>query len=521
MANKPVTIDSILGGISTTDYVSAVSVTGSKVTPIQYGSSVGIDPEQPLNETAVKVSGMIVPTAFETISSGSMNNHPVAIITTPVTDKIYSVLAGGRILQYDSDLTNETNVGEIDGVAEGAWYYNNFIIISTPTDLSAYGPLSGTPAITNNIWTTSVLGTQTALTDNDYPSLLGTGHYPKHVGYTHVDNKAYFLDYKDGQGMVHFMKTDKDYQNSGSTYNALDLPYGYYPTSVCGYGNDLVVFATQIVANGDVNGISAAFIWDTVSDSFHTQVPLTGVCTAGRSISGVLMAWSGSISGAGGHTVYHYAGENVFSPITSVPEGYPPTHGAVDYIGGRAVWGSFLTDPIPATVVWAYGSKDGTLPPALHCIAKSNITHTDDDGIITAVKYALQGTFSRPILLFGGKSQRNYEYKLEAPSDVYGTTVFRSQIVNIGQKFTINKLTIPLGKALNANTSANVRIYVDDGSSYQDWKPINSTTCRTRKYVDFTSINGENNFFIEITNTGTELLSILLPIKFEVNINDE
>ena len=77
-----------------------------------------------------------------------------------------------------------TTIGTVTGnVANGAEIYNDYLYITTGTDVSRYGPLSGSPALTNSVWTGATLGSQTALTNTTYPTINGAP-IPKHWMYS-------------------------------------------------------------------------------------------------------------------------------------------------------------------------------------------------------------------------------------------------------------------------------------------------------------------------------------------------
>lgn len=514
----PLTIDNILNGWSPTTYL-----TGSG----QFQSSLGIDPELPLTDSGVRPSGVLRPSALATFSSTEVNNHPVAIIITPKTTKIYVILANGKLLQYDADFTNGTLLGTASGnVAEGGFYQNDYIYIITGTDVSRYGKLSGTPSLTDNVWTGATLGTQTALVSSTYPSLLGTGNYPKHFVFQHSDDKGYLLDYKNDQGLVHFIKTDKDGNNSSSTYNALDLPLGMLPTCGSSYGVDIAVGAVKTTASTVNQGRSVVYFWDTVDTSFYRELPIPGVLTALFQKAGVLFAWAGSISGKGGHTLYAYDGSLAFKPVRTSPEGFPPPAYAVDAIGDRLVWGSFMTEPTAACTVLSYGSKDGSMQMGIQSIYKSNLTHTTTDGMITALKWAVQGTFAQPSLVIGGKNQTASQYILEKPGTTYGTSIFRSKVFNIGTNFTVKEIKFPLGVTLAANMTIVPKLYIDDESKTSTCTTVNSTnyadsnTNRLIRTYPSANAQGQNNFYLELTWSGTVLCPVMLPIVIILEIHD-
>lgn len=537
MAEQPLNINSILGGISPAEYIAGDG---------QYDYGIGIDPDLPISDAVGfrKISGIIRPSGYAKFSGAEVNDNPVAIIRNPKNALVYTILANGKIISYDSSLASETLVGTVSGgFAGGVAYYNNYIYIFTGTDVSRYGPLDGTPALVDNVWTGATLGTQTALVNTTYPSLRGGGRYPNHFAYAHVDNKLYFGDYVNGQGLIHFIKTKKGTSegdtDDGSTYNALDLTFGFLPTCIEGYGTALSVTAIQTTSATLNQGNAKLFFWDTVSPSFSAASfelddPLA---MALKNVRGDLYIFSGALSNgsdsSNGYRVALYAGgartEDVyFSNTGSVPTGY-----AVDSFGRRVVWGTF--EQIPTTtaaspeyyaVVMAYGSKDQRLPKATHCIIKATATGTAADGLVTAIKNVQQSSFSYPKFVVGWRDAT--ANGLDSQSTTYSTNVFRKGY-QIGKTFEIVRIRVPLSAAISANHTITPKIFFDDYSrsisgSAEGLPVINNTNyADSRRFVEFTPSNaiGKNNFVLEFRWSGTALIPIQTPIEIIVKIYEK
>lgn len=346
----------------------------------QYLAGVGIDPDVPASDgaTDLKTAGLIRPVNYASFSGGNVTSHPIAIINTPKDTKTYVVLANGRLISYDSSLANETLIGTVSGgVANGAFYYNNYIYIVGTTDVSRYGPLDNSPALTDGVWTGSTLGSLTALTNTTYPTSLLSVSYLNHFGAVHVDNRAYFLDFLAGQGMIHFIKTKKTTNegdtNDVSSYSAFNkLPFNYLPTTISSYGNDIVV-AASYTSNGSVNQGSAALFFFNPGDttpSFYRVVQLPdSICTVLKYENGILYGISGEING--GYRLWKYLGGDSVQTIKVVEDGYAPLQGAYSAIANRLVWGANNTYPITCSGLYAYGSKSDLFPKGLHHIALS------------------------------------------------------------------------------------------------------------------------------------------------------
>lgn len=346
----------------------------------EYLAGIGIDPDMPITDAAAdkKTGGIIRPVNYEKFSTDSVvDSYPIAVITTPKNSNVYVILKNGKIISYDSSLANESYVGRVNADAEGAWYYNNYIYITIHNDVSRYGPLNGTPAITNNYWT-STLGL-TALTSNNYPeSLLGV-NYLKHHGISHVDGASYLLDYKNGYGYVHQLQTQTGtYEgdtNNGSEYNLLDFPANYMPITIAPYGTDLVVSASLTTNQSIQQGKSALFFFnpaDTIP-SFYRKVQLPdSICPAMVFQNGYLLGLSGDING--GYRLFQYVGGDTIQTLKQIEEGNPPLQNAIDAIANKLIWAADTTIPMVSSGLWGYGSKSDLFPRGLHHLATSPLT---------------------------------------------------------------------------------------------------------------------------------------------------
>jgi len=345
----------------------------------EYLTSIGIDPDMPRTDGSAdkKTGGVIRPVNYEKFSSSLIDQHPIAIITTPKDSNVYVVLSNGKLFSYDKNLENETYIGQsFNGEGHGAFYYNNYIHIITATNITRYGPLDGTPGFGFNVWTSTTLGSQTALVNTQYPtSLLGIP-YLNHPGVSHVDGAAYFLDFKEGTGYVHKILTktttvEGDTDN-GSSYAILDLPFNYLPLSISSYGNDLVVSAA-LTTNGEIQqGKSALFFFnpaDTIP-SFYNVVELAdSICTGLIYANGFLYGMSGDING--GYRLFQYVGGDTTQTLKYLEEGNVPLQGAIDAVANKIIWAADTTIPMIASGIWGYGSKSDLFPRGLHHLGVS------------------------------------------------------------------------------------------------------------------------------------------------------
>lgn len=501
----------------------------------QFLRSIGIDPDVPLSDSASDIitSGVIRPVKYAKFSGSNVTGYPIAIFTTPKNALIYAVLSNGRCVSYDSSLGSETLVFTTSlQTVTGAFYYNNYIYVINDTDIARYGPLDGTPALVENVWTGATLGLQSALTNNQTLQTRNSVPYLNHPHYVHVDNKAYFCDYKNGQGYVHYVRTKKTTAegdtNDGSTYGspagASFLPFNYIPMAIGAYGNDLVI-AAALTSNGSiVQGSCSLFFWDTVSPNFYRAVPIPdAICTVLRYQNGTLEGLSGNMTGGVRH--FKYLGGDSISTIDYIEEGHPPMQNAACFFGNRFVWGAFLTYPDNVAGLMAHGSKSDLFPRGLHHIAVSSLTATSSNGVITAVAAIQQGA-AFPKFIMGGTDGTNKN--LDSQSTTYGTHYFRGPVSNVGRSFTVERISIRLGAAVAANMTLVPKLFFDNESSSQAGTTINTTNYPngdrliTLEPADFArNVAGKNNFYLELKWSGTALLPVLLPIDIEIEVEED
>lgn len=515
------TINSILGGQSPLMYQAAEN---------QFLTSIGIDPDIAVDfgSSKVKTGGMITPTQYSTFSGANISGAPMWIITNPKDTNVYVYASDGKFVSYTNTFGSETLIGTpTSGAGNGGAYYNNYIYLFTPTNVSRYGPLSGTPSISNTFWTATL--SKTATTNTTYPS-YGSVSYPNHPAHVHVDNKLYFGDMVNGQGVIHYIKTkkttDEGDTDDGSTYQALSLPFGYMPTDIESYGNDLVISAIQTNDTAIKQGTAALFFWDTTSPSFYRQVPISEpIIGALLNANGNLYVFSGNRNN--GVSVGVYAGGYTIQPLDFFEEGNAPFAGAVDYYDSRVIWGGSTTYPVNSASIFARGYKHPRLPSgAINNIMKTGAASSSPT--VSAVRVIQQASGIVPRVIAGWRSGSTYGLdKLDAAATL--SSIFRSQIFNISQPFKIRKMTISLSDAVVSNVSITPKFYVDNESTTYTLAAINNTNYSgnagniTYREMEMTSngggpIGGEQNFYLELAWGGTVHRSIILPIDIWAEI---
>lgn len=532
---EEIIIDNIWGGRAASLYFGGAG---------QYGASAGIDPDMPIREGTVishGISGMIRPVSYADFSGANVNSTPFWLIDNPKNTNLYAYLYNGKVISYSSSYASETLVATLStSKGNGAVYYNNYIYFFRNTDVDRYGPLDNSPSMTNGVWTGATLGSQTALTNTSYPQLStgNPGEMPNHVAHVHpFDKILYFGDFKDGQGIIHSIRTtkttDEGDTNDGSAYNVLDLPFGYKPTAIGSYGQYLVIGAIQTTNLSTYKqGNAALFFWDTFSPSYSFQIDVPDtLVSAMKNINGTLYVFSGSIFDSlsiRGYRVSAYIGGDSLSEVYHSDTGHPPYAGAVDAHEGRLIWGT--QEVVEAVneasneyygVVAALGSKNKALPKGVHNIVKASYAGVIDDASVTAVRGAHDDNTGRATLIAGWKC--NSDYGIDKRTTTHGTNIFRTKNYNVGQPFDISEIIIPLGKALAANQTLTVTAYLDDMTTSQAFTTINNTNFPdSNKHIRLTGnlgggISGDHNFFLEFRFSGTSFLPVCLPIRIIID----
>ena len=510
MSLKTVTISSILDGISATQYQ------GSKGS---YDSAIAVDPDFPIGSN-IKTSGALVPIAYEKFSAGSITAVPVNIVTNPKNALMYIQLSNGRIVSYDSALGTETVVSSTPDAGDGMCYYNNYLYYAKGAEVYRYGPLDGSPSET--AWWVGAIG-KTAPSTSTLGSIRGVS-IPRHTMYSHSDGSMYFCDYANGQGIINRIITKKvtnegDTDN-GSSYNALDFPFGFRPVAIGNYGLDLAILAVQTTNTTLNQGKACLFLWDTTNTvTFYKQIILPDpLGTALINCNGELFAWTGNYSN--GVRLSRYIGGDAMSTEIYQEEGNPPFQGAVDTLGDKIVWGGWTTYPASSASVFSFRSKRSGLPNSLTNIAKTTSTGTTQN--VTAVKYVLQDGNIKPKMVIGWRDDSTQGLDKYSTTNTFAS-VWRSKLTTVGNTFQIKEIRIPLGASVVSNMTLTPKVYIDDLSSSVTLTAINSTNYSGKRHVRYKSpaliqCKGENNFILELNWTGTVSLPVTLPIVIVLDI---
>jgi len=422
-------------------------------------------------------------------------------------------LAMGTALNSGNALSNSNG--------NGGCYFDNKIILCKQTDIAAYTIWNST--LVQDYWT-GTLGLA-ALSNTLYPSINGV-KIPNHQAHRHTDGCCYITNVlASNKGSLNKLKTKKTtYEgdtDDSSSADVLDFGYGEYPIQCETYQTDLAVILIEGVNTSMMRGRLS--FWDTSSDSFTsiTSVETQNekeIFTAMKNVNGTLYVFSGFITG--GCRVSQVVSNYQLQEIAYLPEEYPPVSGgAVDDIINRFVWGSNTIEPAIAGAVFSIGAKEKSLPMGLHSILRAPTT--GDNPQVTAVKYVQSnGKIRQPII--GYKSAT--EYGLAKVSETYGTSIIRLEVIipdSLGNGFKLDSLKFPLSQAMSTNMACTVKIYTDDASDNISFIIDNSTQYSGKRFFKIEpQIPIINNFFIEITFSGTALMTISLPIIGELELKE-
>lgn len=506
----------------------------------QFTSSAGFDPDLTAGNER-QASGLAVPSAYSKFSGSNVDAAVIAEITCPQTTKIYAVTSNGKLISYTASFGSETLIGTVAGSnAGGATYYNNYIYIfgtgASKDDVSRYGPLDqgAGASLVDNVWKGATLGSQAALTNTAYPAIRLI-KLPNHWGWVHVDNCLYFLDFKDGKGLVHRISTQKgtyegDTNNTTvpSAYGVLDLPLGYYPTSVASYGTSVAVAASQTVddVNGLNQGSAGLFIWNPTNEVSFDQFAAfpDPVASALLSKYGRLYAFSGNL--LRGCRVAEYVGGTTFQQLAYVDDGAVPLAGAVEAVGQRVHWGSFCVEPVETACVWAVNSRTRTRANDVQNVVAVG-TQAVADQLCTALKWVGQQSGDESDAQFAvaasSDSAKEIYRKVSAGANSI-SSVIDFPIVVVGSNFRIDRIRLPLGSAMETGSSMELKVLYDDGTSESSPLTVSQSVQPNASRVTFKTPQitgqGQNNFRLRVSMANVNA-SVPTALAFPIDITLE
>jgi hypothetical protein len=531
-------IQTILGGHSvTTGFAQAT----------QLRASLGIDPAQPIDDLDTKfstiASGVLRPAASQKFSGSTITSAPLWIVPNPKTSNVYVYDAKSSAYTIDATMTTVTalsDAGALSGLGNGCEYYDNYMYFATGTDIARLGPLNGSAAFVPSYWTGTL--SKTALTDTVYPTTFKNNlRLPNHVLKRLSNGYLYIADVVGNQGTLHYIRTSKSSvegdTNNGSTYSALTLGYGLWPTALeAANGTEIAIALYEgSVANLRQARAKVAF-WNTTSTNANKIIWCEfpdQIITAMRNVNGILYAFSGNVN-AQGWRLSRHTGSYTFQEVYYSETGEPPLPGAVDGILNRVLAGTFTTVPESDGVVTAYGLQKSALGSGVFNVMRATGGTASTSVTCLAVVDNNEMGFSSPIIGWtqAGEGSTGASHGFDKQGTQYNNApaVAWSQVFRIGQKFQITKIRIPFAQAVAANMIVTPTIYVDDGiTSYVGGVDaglaiINNTNypnSERKVLMSPQSLTGENNFWLELRWTGSALLSINLPIIIEYELIED
>ena len=536
MAN--IEINSIYGGIQPTLNFGPES---------SYLGACAIDPDENVGS---RISGTISPVAYTKTTGVS---DVMWMEANDKDDDTYYYTSDGKFGKID--VTGGTT--EVSALASasgnGLKYFNNYYYIARDEDVVRYGPMDGTPSLETSMTTNGV----TISLSNKVMEAIGSYDIPNHQIFTHLNNRMYVVDTADERrGTIHginaydfivtntvtsfvigdiatgetsgatgtiigtadstekglmLINVDGTFQDgetvTGTTggsatisgtlkpgyypvvlRNELSLKDGYYPTCIEQFGMDVVIGA---MSEKD----SRLFFWDGSADSFYIDPILPyPIISALLNMNGSLYVFGGTDTLSLGQ----YVGEETVREIYALDHGSLPLQGAVKGLKNRIVFGSKQTYPETRGCVWAWDTKNR----ALH-----NIVSTDEQ--VSAL------------------IQKDDDLRISDSAGLYekGTTgydsIFRSEMINFSQPFTIDKLTIPFSETFGTGANATV---VKATLHYDNDRVTDEHTITleegSRTFTIHPNQQGTTNFYIEITLKGNTFVSVNLPIRCEYTIHE-
>lgn len=546
---KRIRIESINGGHSVYDYTAGKD---------EYYDSLGIFVDN--NRAALTLRGagpsVLSPSRPRSIT-GTLTGVPMWMQGNPKNGNIYVYDMNGSVYTLTSSISGlgDLNDGGSAG-GNGMAYYDNFMYFARETTVARYGPLNGTSSFTDDYWITT-LG-KTALEQQAYPDRdngFTDARYPNHVMHRHKDGKLYFADTVGGQGVIHYIKTSKTTvegdTDSGSTYNALDLPFGYFITDIESLGDDLVISAfesrsilnTTAYTGSSYEGRSALFFWDTASDSYYKVIQNEfpdQIITALQNANGVLYVFSADIgSQPSGARVCRYLGGNSFEQVTVMSDIDSPIAGGTVAQLNQIFFGSVnYQDPLGVSgCVWAIGTQNQPLSNAVFNVCGAR--HSTQ--LVYAMTFDDGGAPWSKELFFGYANNNSSGYiagfngnESSWDTDLYdkdiGNAYWKSQWYKIGSKFKIRKIKLFLVND-SVDSGNDLRVYVvTDNTSGNGGTSTQGTLVGTINNSNYPShlgpiilkqeVTGEHSFQIVIRWFGTNSLDISLPIEIEFETYD-
>lgn len=543
MGTVRIRITSILGGHAKTLYTAA---------PNEFQSSLGINPgisATQLNTGGeVGVSGVLRPTAVRDLTAGVIPKPPMWFVKNPkstslpnplyvycMNGSVFTLSAAGAVVALSDTGLMSSATGN------GAAYYDNYLYLAKNTDIARFGPLDGAPTFNGSYWQ-STLGFS-ALNNTSYPTpYLGAGTMPNHVMHRHSDGKLYVADVQNNQGVIHMISTSKTTTegdtNAGSKQSTLQFGYGLWPTAIESYGSQLVIALYESASGVNMGSLPAKIaFWDTTSGAFNQitwdEFPDTFI-SAIKNINGVLYFISNAGLTGHGFRVTRYVGGYSFQEVAFIEDGSFPYPGAVDGNTNQLVMGAnnsqifgSSTNGLPC--VWSIGLAKNIAPNKIF-----NILRTSSGDSITALKFNQSDANNQNFMVgwstFVNTAINGIDVVGSVNSGTNQNSIWWSQRYQIGQRFQVKQITVPLVNQLNSGQTITPTLYFDNKHHSLALPAINLALMTAQGATNLAVIKvpagnnyGETEFWLELVwscTATTANSAVKMPIVIDLETID-
>lgn len=527
-----ITIESILGGQGITTHFGQSG---------QMRASLGIDPSQPIDDSdtaySTIASGLIRPSSSQKFSGATITSAPLWLVPNPKDALVYILDANGSAYTINAAFDTVTALNDrgflSSCLANGCEYYDNYIYFFKNTDVTRYGPLNGTASFAldaNNSYWVTTLG-KTALVNTAYPKTFKNNlQLPNHVACRHSDGRLYFTDVVGNLGTIHYIQTSKTTvegdTNNGSTYSAVTMGYGLWPTDIETYGTEIAIATIEVSGNLKRDMRAKLAFWDTVATNINSQSWIEypdSIISALKNIDGVLYIASGNIN-ARGFRICKFIGGQSFEEVFVSETGEPPLPGAIDGILHKILIGNHTNVPESDGCLYSIGAGKVSPRDVFNVMRATGGTSSTN---VTAVLLADNNEmgFDTPIIGWtqAGDGSAGVSHGLDKQGTQYNNapSVYWSQMFRIGQPFKITSIRIPLAQAVAANMTIVPKIYTDDGAgTTYTLTTIDNTNYPSKFNIKqkLENATGEHNFWLELKWTGSVLATVGLPITIEYEL---
>jgi len=143
---------------------------------------------------------------------------------------------------------------------------------------------------------------------------------------------------------------------------------------------------------------------------------------------------------------------------------------------------------------------------------------------VTTLKNVQQASYASPRFVLGWRDSGGYG--LDKQGTTYGNWVWRSQMFNVNQPFSLERLRFSLPTPVAASMSIVPKFFLDDfsSSSINNLQTISTTKYPAaknyRNVLQMPKISGKHNFCLELRGSGAALLPVLLPIQIDFKLGE-